>query len=296
MQGNTEGNGGVARQRSAGLAGFARGLRWLCWLVIAGCAVALARLLPVSAWLQQITVVAEGAGPWGLVIFGLAYVVAALLFVPGAAITIAAGAVFGLGLGIVVVSFASTAAAALAFAIARYAARGAVTEWAKRYPWFVALDQALERGGWRIVALLRLSPVVPFNVLNYLLGLTAVRFGPYVLASWIFMLPGTVLYVGAGYASRLGLEAAAGQEAALSLGRWLLLVVGLAATLFVTVYAGRLARQAMAEQVQSLASPKPQQPATRTGASSTGLLVLASLAVLMVAVTSFAYLHAGGAH
>ncbi|MBX3472749.1 MAG: TVP38/TMEM64 family protein, partial [Planctomycetes bacterium] len=101
---------------------------------------------------------------------------------------------------------ASTIAATAAFLLARTAARAAVERAARRHPRFAAVDEAVGEGGWRVVALLRLAPVVPFVALNYLLGLTPVRLGPYVLASWAAMLPATVVYVALGHLGRAGLE------------------------------------------------------------------------------------------
>ena len=125
-----------------------------------------------------------------------------MLGVRRASVTVAAGALFGSVVGVVVVSLASTTGAALAFLVARYLARDAVLRWVRRNPRYDAIDRAIGEGGWRVVALLRLSPLVPFNLQNYLYGLTAIRFWPCVLTSWAAMLPGTVVYVYLGHAGR----------------------------------------------------------------------------------------------
>jgi uncharacterized membrane protein YdjX (TVP38/TMEM64 family) len=187
----------------------------------------------------------DGLGFWGPVAFAAAYALAAVLLVPGAALTLAAGAVFGLFWGTFTVSIASTTAAAIAFLIARYLARGAVARRAERAPKFRAIDRAIGEGGWKIVALLRLSPAVPFTLLNYILGLTAIGFWPSLFASWISMLPGTLLYVYLGHVGKLGLEAASRGEATQSPAQLVLLVVGLLATLGVTLYVTRIARRAL---------------------------------------------------
>lgn len=111
---------------------------------------------------------------------------------------------------------------------------------------FAAIDQAIAEGGWKIVALLRLSPAIPFNLQNYLYGLTPVAFWPYVLASWIAMLPGTFMYV---YLGHLAGSAIAGDRQRSPL-QWALLVVGLLATVAVTVYVTRLAKRKLNEQVE----------------------------------------------
>src|SRR6202162_5481595 len=128
-------------------------------------------------------------GPAGMALYGAVYVAAVLLFVPGIVLTLGAGFLFGLGWGIVVVSLASTIAAALAFLIARYLARGAVERLARKNPKFSAIDRAIGKEGWKILALLRLSPLVPFSLSNYIYGLTSVRFAPYLATSWAAMLP-----------------------------------------------------------------------------------------------------------
>jgi uncharacterized membrane protein YdjX (TVP38/TMEM64 family) len=181
-------------------------------------------------------------GPGGMFLYGAVYVAAVVLFVPGIVLTLGAGYLFGLGWGIVVVSLASTAAAALAFLIARYFARDAVRGLAQRNPRFAAIDRAIGKEGWKVVALLRLSPLVPFSLSNYLYGLTAVRFLPYLATSWVAMLPATVLYVYLGAAGRT-LE----RGATRSPWEWVLLGVGLAATAAVTVLLTRVAKRELAK-------------------------------------------------
>jgi uncharacterized membrane protein YdjX (TVP38/TMEM64 family) len=213
--------------------------RWIVLAVVVASLVVATRLLPVAEWLRAFQSWVAHQGVWGGVLYGAVYVVAVLLFVPGSVLTIGAGLVFGLLWGTVIVSIASTVAAALAFLIARYVARRRVEALAKRNEKFRAIDQAVCEQGWKVVALLRLSPLVPFSVSNYLYGLTPVSFGPYVLASWIAMLPATVLYVWLGAAGR----AAAGAERGRSPLEWGLLAAGLAATAVVTVLISRAARR-----------------------------------------------------
>jgi uncharacterized membrane protein YdjX (TVP38/TMEM64 family) len=196
------------------------------------------RLLPIVEWLKSFEAWVSGLGPWGAVLYGVLYVVAALLFVPGLVLTLGAGFVFGFVWGIVIVSAAATTAAALAFLIARYVARHRVEKWAKRNVKFHAIDRAIEKSGWKVVALLRLSPLVPFSISNYLYGLTAVRFLPYLVTSWIAMLPATLLYVSLGAAGK-----SVGSGRARSPWEWILLAVGLAATVAVTVLLARLAKE-----------------------------------------------------
>jgi len=215
-------------------------VKWILpGLAVLGIAAA-AHFLPVGAWTKQLEAWISRLGGAGYVVFYAIYVVAALLFVPGAALTIAAGFLFGILRGGLIVWAAATTAAALAFLIARHLARGAVEARARKDPRFTAIDKAIGERGWKIVALLRLSPAVPFSLSNYFYGLTAIRFWPYVLTSGLAMLPGTVLYVYLG---------AAGKAAARGAGRSgaenVYLGLGLAATIAVTIYLTRVARTAL---------------------------------------------------
>ena len=220
--------------------------RWIAiGLVLVGVLVA-ARMLPVETWLEGLRDWIDGFGALGFLVFGVVYVAAALLFVPGSALTLAAGAIFGLWWGTAIVSVASTTAAALAFLIARNLARSAVEGRMASNPRFAAIDRAIGNGGWRVVGLLRLSPAVPFSLSNYMYGLTAVRFVPYVLASWAAMLPATFMFVYVGHAGAEGLAAASGEQPGAG-GRTLLTLVGLAATIVVTIYVTRMAKRAVAE-------------------------------------------------
>jgi pyruvate/2-oxoglutarate dehydrogenase complex dihydrolipoamide dehydrogenase (E3) component/uncharacterized membrane protein YdjX (TVP38/TMEM64 family) len=134
-------------------------------------------------------------GPWGPVVFLLIYIVAVVAALPGAAITIAAGALFGSVLGIILVNIGATIGASLAFLIGRYFAREAVVNWLSKSAKFQKLDRLTEEHGDIMVALTRLVPIFPFNLLNYGFGLTKVPFGTYVFYTWLCTLPGTILYV-----------------------------------------------------------------------------------------------------
>jgi uncharacterized membrane protein YdjX (TVP38/TMEM64 family) len=203
---------------------------WLKLLALAGAIVALfvlARVLGIGDRLIGLRDWIASLGPWAPVVYVVVYVAATVAMIPGSAITVLAGAVFGSLQGIVLVSISSTLGASLAFLIARYLARDTVSQWLKASPSFTALDELSERHGAVIVALTRLVPVFPFNFLNYGFGLTRVRFSTYVFWSWLCMLPGTVLYV-------VGADALV---SGISEGRipWTLLAVFLAAAVAVSL-------------------------------------------------------------
>jgi uncharacterized membrane protein YdjX (TVP38/TMEM64 family) len=189
----------------------------------------------------------EGLGIWGPLVFILGYTVATVAFVPGVVLTLAAGAIFGLVEGTLYTFVGATLGASAAFLVARYAARRAIEKRIAGNERFAAIDRAVAREGLKIVALLRLSPVFPFNLLNYALGLTRVRFLDYLLACFA-MLPGTLLYVYYGHAAG-SLAEAAGGHIQKGTAYWVSLGVGLAATLVVTTFITRLAGKALKQQI-----------------------------------------------
>lgn len=217
-------------------------------LVVLVAGIALAWRIPVDEIQVALGSRLPALGSWGPLIFGAIYVLAVVFMVPGSMLTLLGGGLYGPVVGTVTVSIASNLGAALAFLIARHVARDAVARRLSGNPRLGAIDRAIEAGGWRIVALLRLSPVVPFNLQNYFYGLTRIGFWPCTLASWIAMLPGTFLYVYLGHVGRLGLQVAAGSGQSRSPAQWAMLAVGLLATIAVTIYVTRLARSAMREQ------------------------------------------------
>ena len=188
-------------------------------------------------WLRE-------AGALGILVYVAVFIVAAICFVPGSILTIGAGVAYGLLWGTVVASITSAIAATAAFLVARTIARRRVARWAASDPRFAALDAAIGEDGLKLVILVRLSPLIPFNVLNYALGLTRVRLRDYALGSFVGLLPVTLLYVYVG--------SVAGQLASMARGtatggpvRQAVSAIGLAATIAVTIYVTRLARRAL---------------------------------------------------
>jgi uncharacterized membrane protein YdjX (TVP38/TMEM64 family) len=214
-------------------------------LLVSGLVVA-ARVLPLASWIEAFNAQVAGLGLLGLVAFALVYAVATVLLIPGSLLTLAGGATFGLVPGFLSVWTGATLGASLAFLVSRHLARSRVEGWIREKPSFSAIDKAVATEGFKIVLLTRLSPVFPFNFQNYAYGLTRVSFVHYVLASWIGMLPGTFLYVYLGTLGRSGLEAASGAESAGTV-KLALQIVGLVATVAVTVLITRTARRALKE-------------------------------------------------
>ena len=211
------------------------------WLLLVAAVFVLARYLNAQELLRDALARIQALGPTGYAIFVMVYIAATVLLLPGSILTLGAGFVFGVLLGWVLVSVASTLGATAAFLVGRHLARGWVSRQIEGNVRFKAIDEGVAREGWKIVGLTRLSPVFPFNLLNYAFGVTQVSLRDYVLASWIGMMPGTLMYVYLG--------SLAGDLATLGVGQrartpadWTLYITGLLATVAVTVYLTRLAR------------------------------------------------------
>jgi uncharacterized membrane protein YdjX (TVP38/TMEM64 family) len=204
------------------------------------------RFLPVRQWLRNFNDWVDQMGTAGIFIFIGAYAVATVLMAPGSILTIGAGFAFGLWKGFVAVSAGATLGASLAFLVARFIAREKIEAIAQRNEKFQRIDNAIGEQGAKLVFLLRLSPVIPFNLSNYFYGLTGVKFWPYVLASWIGMMPGTLLYVYIGTTGKAAISATAGGEAVKHGWQyWTFLSIGLAATIIVTIWVTKIARDAL---------------------------------------------------
>jgi uncharacterized membrane protein YdjX (TVP38/TMEM64 family) len=185
----------------------------------------------------------EKLGPAGIVLYAALYFVLELFAVPATPLTLGSGYLFGVINGTAAVSVAATGAAAASFLIARYGLRDYVAGIATNFPKFRSVDRAIGREGLKFVFLLRLSPLLPFAISNYLYGLTSVRFRDYIIGSWLGMLPGTIAYVSAGAAvgaiSDLNLSNASISPATIC--------IGAAATIAAVATIGKLASRAITE-------------------------------------------------
>jgi len=203
------------------------------------------KFLPVQHWTKNFNDWASQMGVAGILISIGVYAVATVLLAPGSILTIGAGLVFGLWKGFLAVSAGSTLGAALAFLVARFIARDKVEKIARRNEKFRRIDNAMGKEGAKLIFLLRLSPVIPFNVSNYFYGLTAVKFWPYVLASWIGMMPGAFLYVYIGVGKAAVSVAASSEIISRGWQYWTFTSVGLIATIIVTIWVTKIARDAL---------------------------------------------------
>lgn len=221
--------------------------RFALLVLVAAALAVLTRFVDAGALLQAALLRVHGLGFWAPAAFVATYILACVLFMPGAVLTIGAGALFGLLWGTVYVSIGSVLGATAAFLIARHLARDWVSEKLRGDRKFAAISAAVTRKGWIIVGLTRLSPVFPFNLLNYAFGVTEVHLRDYIVASWIAMLPGTVLYVYIGSLAGDLASLGTGSHARTPAG-WGLYGAGLLATAAVSVYVTRIARAALEEE------------------------------------------------
>ena len=222
--------------------------KWVLALLAVAFLLVFLYLLDVQELFQVALAWISDLGPWGPVFFIVFYILATVLFLPGLIPTMAAGVLFGVIRGTLLVSISSISGAILAFLIGRYLAREWVAAMIRGNQKFEAIDAAVAEEGWKIVGLTRLSPVFPFNLLNYAFGLTQVSLKDYFLASWIGMLPGTVMYVYIG--SLAGNLASLGSgERSRTSAEWALYGVGLMATVVLTLYLTRIAQRALKRTV-----------------------------------------------
>ena len=213
-----------------------------------------------QAWIQAALLWVEQLGVIGGLVFIGIYILAAIAFVPGSLLTLGAGVVFGVVWGTVYVMVGATLGAIAAFLVGRYLARGWVSRKIADNPKFAAIDAAVARSGFKIVLLTRLSPVFPFNLLNYAFGVTGVTLRDYSLGA-IGMLPGVLLYVYigslAGDLAKIGMGMAPANPGL----QWLVRIIGLVATALVTIYITRIARQALATEVAAPAKAEADDDA-----------------------------------
>lgn len=223
--------------------------RWVWKLVaaatVAAAAVAALYSLPVRRWLLDVLSWSDGMGAWGPVVVVGIYVAAYVLMVPATVMTVGAGVLFRMSVGCVTVSAGTTLGAAAAFLIGRRFFRALIVRRLAGHPRFAAVDAAIGDNGFRVVLLTRLSPAPSF-LMNYLFSLTRVRFGPYLLASWLGMLPRTLVWVYVGTQLRRLIDAADVNMAEQPI-LWVYFGAALVMLVVLAVFCRRLAGRALAK-------------------------------------------------
>lgn len=191
--------------------------------------------LPVEAWIDALRTWTSSHGLLGWAVFAIGYAALTFILIPGALLMLAAGLAFGMdGVAPVLAGFALSAC--VGFLTGRTFGRARVKALVARRPKLAAIDKAVAAEGWMIALLMPLSGVIPFNLQSMALGSTSIRFVPYLLATLVGVLPGTLVYVWAG---SLG-WAAGGDVGPL---KWLLLGLGVTAIGLTTILISRRAHQ-----------------------------------------------------
>lgn len=217
-----------------------RRLRVAAWIGLLAALGLLLAALPVTDWIESLRGAFDALGVGGMALYALGFGLASTLLVPAAPLQIGAGLLFGLGPGVAVALAGGWMAIALAFIAGRHLARDRVQALLDDRPWTRAIEEVISEGDWKTVALLRLSPLLPFSLHNHVYGLTRIPFWRYWPAACLAVAPGTVMWAYTGY---LGAAASASVgDGDASIWKWVLRGVGLAATIAVTVLLARRAK------------------------------------------------------
>jgi len=213
--------------------------RLLAAAVVTGLLVWVWTQVPVAIWIESLRLWILSLGVIGVAAFMALYVVVTVVLGPASGLTLMAGLAYGFwGFPLVVIS--ATFAAAVAFLLGRYVAHQRVNRWIENKPKLLALNRAVSEEGWRVVGLMRLSPIIPYGLQNYLFSVTHIGFLPFFLATLVGIMPATALYV---YIGSLG--QAIGHASTM---QWVLGIAGLAATAIVAWVVGKRASAALEQQ------------------------------------------------
>jgi len=232
-------------------------LKYIGIAVVVAALIASTQLVDIQGALTNALNWINNLGPAAALVFMVIYIVATVLFIPASILTLGAGVVFGLIKGSIYVYIAASIGASLAFLVGRYIARGWVEKQIEGNQRFKVIDQAVAEEGMKIVLLTRLSPIFPFNLLNYAYGLTKVTFRDYVLGT-LGILPGTIMFVYVGSLAK-NLATLGSQDVAAPSGiQWTIRIIGFIATVAVTVYVTKIARKALNQKVETEAQSSVQ--------------------------------------
>ncbi|XP_039136711.1 TVP38/TMEM64 family membrane protein slr0305 [Dioscorea cayenensis subsp. rotundata] len=201
--------------------------------------------LPVEKILKDFLIwIKQNLGPWGPLVLAIAYIPLTILAVPASILTLGGGYLFGLPVGFVADSIGATIGATAAFLLGRTIGKPYVISKLKDYPKFQAVAIAIQRSGFKIVLLLRLVPLLPFNMLNYLLSVTPVGIVEYMLASWLGMMPITFALVYVGTTLKDIADVTHGWSE-VSTSRWLFIILGFLISAILMVCVTKVAKRSL---------------------------------------------------
>lgn len=220
-------------------------LRITLLLLLLAAVVTACYTLPIEKILKNfLEWIEKDLGPWGPLVLAVAYIPLTVLAVPASVLTLGGGYLFGLPMGFAADSVGATIGAAAAFLLGRTIGRPFVISKLKDYPQFRLVAIAVHRSGFKIVLLLRLVPLLPFNMLNYLLSVTPVPIGSYMLASWLGMMPITFALVYVGTTLKDLSDVTHGWNE-ISKTRWAVVALGLIVSVVLIICATRVAKNAL---------------------------------------------------
>ncbi|KAK1428258.1 hypothetical protein QVD17_17088 [Tagetes erecta] len=201
--------------------------------------------LPIEKILKNFLLwIKEELGPWGPLVLAIAYIPLTVFAVPASVLTLGGGYLFGLPVGFVADSIGATLGATAAFLVGKTIGRSYVISKLKKYPKFQAIAIAIQRSGFKIVLLLRFVPLLPFNVLNYLLSVTPVRLWEYMLATWLGMMPITFMFVYIGTTLKDLSDVTHGWHE-ISKTRWMFMAFGLSISVILIIYIIKVAKASL---------------------------------------------------
>ncbi|XP_010551774.1 PREDICTED: uncharacterized protein LOC104822310 [Tarenaya hassleriana] len=201
--------------------------------------------LPVEKILKEFLAWVEGnLGPWGPIALAVAYIPLTVLAVPASILTVGGGYLFGLPIGFVADSVGATLGSGAAFLLGCTIGKPFVVSKLKDYPQFQSVSLAIENSGFKICLLLRLAPLVPFNMLNYLLSVTPIPLGEYLLSSWLGMMPITLALVYVGTTLKDLSDVTHGWSE-FSMSRWVFLVSSLVVSVVLMICVTKVAKDAL---------------------------------------------------
>jgi uncharacterized membrane protein YdjX (TVP38/TMEM64 family) len=215
----------------------------------------LAYFFPLVPALEHVSAWLGGLGVIGAALFAVLIAASSLCLLPASPFIIAASAVFGFSLGLLTSAIGIILGASSGYLLSRLFLRKDLADQLKGRPTFKAIDQAIAEEGWKIVLLLRLCPI-PFGLANYLYGLTAIRFLPYLLTSFLGAVPGLILFSHLGSAGKAGLQALASGNLNKGVGEIVLLALSVAATVVLVVLLPRLARRVLEKRTKITIVPE----------------------------------------
>lgn len=254
-----------------------RRAQWIAALAALGAFGALLAALPISAWIESLRGAVDALGPWAMPAYALLHAAAAICLVPSAPLQIGAGLLFGLGFGIPTALAGTWLALTGAFVIGRWLARDRVQRLLKGRPRMKAVESAISDGGWKTVVLLRLSPILPMSLHNYVYGPTRIALRTYAPAAALAVSPGTVMWTWIG---ALGGSAALA-DGETSVAQWVLRGVGLAATIGVSVLLAHRARAKLAEREEEQADDTSLEVAADEAPPRWRVVALSATAALL---------------